>query len=148
MAINTSKVLVGGIAAGIVLNVIDFITYTYVIADKVTAQANAFKPGLGAMMMSGDAIKIYVILDLVMGILLIWTYAAIRPRFGPGPSTAAAAAVLFWLIVCLTGVNNLMIGMMTAGLWWTVAIISLVNFLVAAWVGAMLYKEDGGTAAA
>ena len=148
MAINTSKVLVGGIAAGIVLNVIDFITYTYVIADKVTAQANAFKPGLGAIMMSGDAIKIYVILDLVMGILLVWTYAAIRPRFGPGPSTAAAAAVLFWLIGCLAGVNNLIIGMMTAGLWWTVAIIALVNLLLAAWVGAMLYKEDGGTAAA
>jgi predicted small integral membrane protein len=148
VAINTSKVLVGGIAAGVVLNVIDFILYTYVVADKVMAQANAFKPGLGTMMMSGDAIKLYVVIDLVLGILLVWTYAAIRPRFGPGPSTAAAAAVLFWLLGCLAGANTLIIGMQGSGLWWTIAISSLVNLLLAAWVGAMLYKEDGGTAAA
>ena len=148
MAINTSKVLVGGIAAGIVLNVIDFITYTYVVVDKVTAEANAFKPGLGAMMMSGAAIKIYVIIDLVIGLLLIWTYAAIRPRFGPGPSTAAAAAVLFWLLACLDAVGGLIMGMQTSGLFWTIAVISLVKLLLAAWVGAMLYKEDGAPAAA
>ena len=148
MSINTSKVLVGGVVAGIVLNVIDFITYTYIVAAKMTAAADAFKPGLGALMMSSDAIKIYVVLDLVIGILLVWTYAAIRPRFGPGPSTAVAAAVLFWLLASLDSVGGLIMGMQTMGLFWEIAIISLIKLIIAAWIGAMLYKEDAAPAAA
>jgi len=144
---NTPKVLAGGLAAGVVLNVIDYITYTKVLVDRVTAETDAFKPGLSAVMMSGNAITVYIITDFVVGILLVWTYAAIRPRFGPGPKTAATAAVLFWLFGSLINANNLLIGMTSRGLWWTIAIISLVNFLLAAWVGAMIYKEEGAPAA-
>ena len=32
------------------------------------------------------------------GVLAMWLYAAIRPRFGPGPKTAVGAGVAFWLI--------------------------------------------------
>jgi hypothetical protein len=31
---------------------------------------------------------------LIMNLILIWLYAAIRPRFGPGPRTAAIAALV------------------------------------------------------
>jgi hypothetical protein len=81
-------------------------------------------------------------MDLVLGILLIWTYAAIRPRFGPGMKTASYAAVLFWLLsgIFLSGYMHM--GMMSSGLWWTLAFIGLVNFWVSAWVGARLYSED------
>jgi hypothetical protein len=81
-------------------------------------------------------------MDLVLGILLIWTYAAIRPRFGPGMKTASYAAVLFWLLsgIFLSGYMHM--GMMSSGLWWTFAFIGLVNFWVSAWVGARLYSED------
>jgi len=34
-------------------------------------------------------------------------------------------------------------GMMSAGLWWTFGVIGLVNLLIAAWIGARLYTEDG-----
>ena len=39
-----------------------------------------------------------VLLFVVMGIGLIWLYAAIRPRYGPGPRTAAIAGFVMWLI--------------------------------------------------
>ena len=32
-----------------------------------------------------------------MGLLLVWLYAAIRPRFGPGPRTATYAALVVWV---------------------------------------------------
>jgi hypothetical protein len=32
--------------------------------------------------------------------------------------------------------------MTSAGLWWSLAIIGLVNFVLSAWVGAKLYSED------
>ncbi|MEP6902252.1 MAG: hypothetical protein ABJA66_10910, partial [Actinomycetota bacterium] len=54
--------------------------------ENMNADANAFKPGLGDQMaaMSGGQIAGYVFFDFIVGILLVWTYAAIRPRFGPG----------------------------------------------------------------
>jgi hypothetical protein len=148
MAMNTSKVLVGGIAAGVVLNVIDYITYTQVLADKVKMEADAFKPGMAATMMSGNAITVYVISDLILGLLLVWTYAAIRPRFGPGPRTALLAALLFWILLAFCNAPTMMMGMVSVRLWWTEMFISFVNLALASWVGAKLYTEEGGAAAA
>ena len=142
MAINTQKVLIGGIAAGVVMNVIDFVSNTYILGARMKAESDAFKPGMSDQMMTGRAIAGYVVMDFVLGILLVWTYAAIRPRFGPGLKTAVYAAVLFWLLVAISSSGYMHMGMMSAGLWWSFAFIGLVNFLLSAWVGARLYSED------
>ncbi|HEX9309661.1 MAG TPA: hypothetical protein VF887_02520 [Gemmatimonadaceae bacterium] len=146
MAINIQKVLVGGIAAGVVINVIDFVTNTYILGARMKAETDAFKPGLSEQMMTGSAITSYIIMDLVLGVMLVWTYAAIRPRFGPGLRTATYAAVLFWILGGIFNVGYLHMGMMSSGLWLTFAFIALVNFFLAAWVGAKLYTEEPGPA--
>ena len=148
MAINTQKVLVGGIAAGVVLNIIDYLANGVVFADRMKAEAEAFKPGLSDMMMGGSSIAIYVISDLIVGILLVWTYAAIRPRFGAGPGTAAKAAFLFWVLGGIFTAGYLQIGLMSTASWFIFAIIWLVNLMLAAYVGARLYTEEGSAAAA
>ena len=79
---------------------------------------------------------------ILLGILLVWTYAAMRPRFGPGMRTATYVAVLFWILAGIFLSGYLHMGMMSSGLWWTFAFIGLVNFWVSAWVGARLYSED------
>jgi hypothetical protein len=142
MAINTSKVLIGGIAAGVVMNVIDFVSNTYILGARMKAESDAFKPGMSDQMMSGSSIAGYIVMDFVLAILLVWTYAAIRPRFGPGIKTATYAAVLFWLLAGIFMSGFMHMGMMSAGLWWAFAFIGLVNFWVSAWVGARLYSED------
>jgi hypothetical protein len=40
----------------------------------------------------------FIVLTVVGGILAVWFYAAIRPRYGPGPKTAACTGVALWLI--------------------------------------------------
>jgi hypothetical protein len=148
MALNTSKVVVGGLAAGVVLNVIDYITYTIILVDKVKAEADAFHPGMAASMMSGNAITVYIISDFIFGLLLVWTYAAIRPRFGPGPRTAMITAFLFWILMAFCNTPTMLMGMVSVRLWWTESFVMFVNFLLAAWIGAMIYKESGEGAAA
>ena len=142
MAINTSKVLIGGIAAGVVMNIIDFISYKFILGARMMAESEAFKPGMSQAMMTSSAMISNIVMDLVLGILLVWTYAAIRPRFGPGMKTATYAAVLFWILAGIFLSGYLHMGMMSSGLWWTFAFIGLVNFWVSAWVGARLYSED------
>ena len=142
MAINTSKVLIGGIAAGVVMNIIDFISYKFILGARMMAESEAFKPGMSQAMMTSSAMISNIVMDLVLGILLVWTYAAIRPRFGPGMKTATYVAVLFWILAGIFLSGYLHMGMMSSGLWWTFAFIGLVNFWVSAWVGARLYSED------
>jgi hypothetical protein len=146
MAVNIKKVLLGGIAAGVVLNVIDFVVNTYMLGAQMKAATDAFKPGLSEQMMTGSAVASYVIMDLVLGVMLVWTYAAIRPRFGPGLRTATYAAVLFWILGAIFNVGYLHMGMMSTGLWLTFAIAELVAFFLAVWVGAKLYTEEGSPA--
>jgi len=142
MAINTKKVLIGGFVAGVVMNAIDFVVNGYILAARMKAESDAFKPGLSDQMMQGSAIASYVVMDLVLGITLVWTYAAIRPRFGPGIRTASYAALLFWILTMIFMSGYMHMGMMSAGLWWTFAFIGLVNYLLSGWAGAKFYTED------
>jgi hypothetical protein len=142
MAINTKKVLIGGIAAGVVINVIDYVTNVYILAARMKAESDAFKPGMSDQMMQGTKVASYIIMDFVLGFALVWTYAAIRPRFGPGMRTATYAALLFWILSLIFTSGFMQMGIMSSGLWWTFAFIALVNFLVSASVGAKLYSED------
>ena len=139
---NTKKVLLGGIVAGVVMNAIDFVTNTYILGERMKAATEAFKPGLSDQMMSGNTIVMYIIMDFILGIALVWTYAAIRPRFGPGIKTATYAALLFWILAGIFLSGYMHMGMMSSGLWWTFAFIGLVNFLLSAWAGAKFYTED------
>jgi hypothetical protein len=142
MAINTQKVLIGGIAAGVVMNIIDFVSNMFIVGARMKAEADAFKPGMFDQMNQSSTMVSYIVMDLVLGILLVWTYAAIRPRFGPGMKTATYVAVLFWILAGIFLSGYLHMGMTSSGLWWTLAFIGLVNFWVSAWVGARLYSED------
>ncbi len=142
MAINTKKVLLGGFAAGVVMNVIDFVTNMFILGARMKAESDAFKPGMADQMNQTSTMVSYVVMDLVLGFALVWTYAAIRPRFGPGLKTATYAAVLFWILAGIFLSGYLHMGMMSTGLWGAFAFIGLVNFLVSAWVGAWLYSED------
>jgi len=142
MAINTGKVLIGGIVAGVVMNAIDFIVNMFIVGARMKAETDAFKPGLSDQMMSASTMVSYIVMDFVLGIALVWTYAAIRPRFGPGIRTASYAAILFWLLACIFLLGYLHMGMMSTGLWFTFAFLGLVNFLLSAWAGAKFYTEE------
>jgi len=145
MPINTKKVLIGGIVAGVVINIIDFAANTFILGARMKAETDAFKPGLSDQMMQGTAMVSFVIMDLVLGLALVWTYAAIRPRFGPGMRTATASALLFWLLALIFTAGYRQMGIMSSGLWWAFAFIGLVNFLVAGWLGARVYSEGPAT---
>jgi hypothetical protein len=145
MAINTKKVVIGGIVAGIVMNVIDFISNTYILGARMKAESDAFKPGMADQMMGSSTMISYIVMDLVLGIALVWTYAAIRPRFGPGIRTASYAAILFWILAGIFLSGYMHMGMMSTGLWWTFAFLGLINFLLSAWAGAKFYTEDSVT---
>ena len=82
-----------------------------------------------------------VIASFVIGVLLVWLYAAIRPRFGPGLMTATYAALVVWVCGFLFHLDWLAVGLMSTATYALASLVGLVQSLVPAWVGAAIYKE-------
>jgi len=137
--INMQKVLVGGLVAGLVLNVIDYLAYGVVFAQTFPMQ-----PGTKGLF-GIPIIPWFIILDFVYGIVLVYLYAAIRPRFGAGPGTAVIAALLMWVMIGLLHAlsESPMATMMGAPrqIYTIGTLISLVALPLAALVGAKFYTE-------
>jgi hypothetical protein len=141
MAINTSKVVVGGLAAGLVANILGYGLFGMWLGPRMEAEAVAIAPSLAGRGMSGSAIATNVIMQFVIGILLVWIYAAIRPRFGPGMKTAAYAALVVWVCGFAFHIDWLLVGLTTTSTYALASVAALVQTVAAAGVGGMQYKE-------
>jgi hypothetical protein len=89
-------------------------------------------------------VPILIGVAFLMGFLAIWLYAAIRPRFGPGPKTAAIAGLMVWALSHLwSGVYlaNGYAGIFSAKLAWIPVVWGLFEAIIATLAGAALYKE-------
>lgn len=140
--INGGKVVVGGLVAGIVYNAFDFVTNTFVTAADM--EANMTRLGLDpALMQSGSAIATWVSIDFLMGLLVVWVYASMRPRFGPGPKTAVFAGLVPYLAVSFVLFGLTQGGMLTQGLFWKMSALQVVGTTLGAVAGAAVYKEGG-----
>ena len=138
--INMGKVVVAGLLAGLVLNVGDFLINGVLMAADF--QATATRLGLDpAVMDSGSTIATWVIVDFVMGIVLVWNYAAVRPRFGPGPATAIVGAVAPFLAITLIMFGLTGMGFFTMAIFVKSTLFSAINFAIGAVAGAWLYSE-------
>ena len=143
MAINTGKVIVGGLVAGLIMNVSGFVVQGMMLGPRMMAEMAAVAPSLANAQPRTGEIVGRVLTQFVVGIMLVWIYAAIRPRFGPGPKTAMFAAGVVWIFGFLFYLDWLYAGMMTPATYAIVSVVMIVTLAIAAWAGAMLYKEEG-----
>ncbi len=153
--INMQKVLVGGLIAGVVLNVIDSVLFGVVLKDQMAAAMTS----INRPAMTNAQIPWFVFLDFVAGIFLVWLYAAIRPRFGAGPGTAAKAGVAGWFLGSLLVTlfmwpmhlmpQNLMwpMHLMPQNLTIITTVVALIEWPLAAVIGAKFYTEGAGMGA-
>ena len=136
--INFGRVILGGLLAGLVLNIGEYLLNEVVFKQQMEEtfrRLHVPPPG-------GSFIGIAVAITFLLGILIVCLYAMIRPRYGPGPKTALCAASVIWFCVYFyCGVLNAAI----FGLATTYVIIGMVWGIVehslAALAGAWLYRE-------
>jgi hypothetical protein len=138
--INYGRVVLGGLAAGVVGNAFDYVTNMYLMADDFERMARRLNLDLNAINSPSVAIT-WVVVDFVLGLLMVWAYAAMRPRFGPGPGTAIKSAGL--LLVAITAVlfGFQSMGIFTPDTLMKGTVLSAINMIVSSLVGAWLYKE-------
>ena len=88
-------------------------------------------------------IAAFGVLCLIGGIMSVWLYAAIRPRYGPGPKTAAIVGLAMWLVTSAVDWFWASTGFVPShGM--TIPILAFLPILIVVAIsGAWLYKEDG-----
>jgi len=135
---NMGRLIAGGLVAGVVGNVLHAVSGMYL----TTVEMSDMQRRLG---LSQDVINssmpTWIIVDLVWGLLLVFTYAAMRPRFGPGPKTAVVSGVTLWLAVCSVFAGLTAIGIYTEQAFIKESFLNLVTAIAASLAGAALYKE-------
>lgn len=142
--INMSKVVIGGLVAGVVLNVIDYVTFGVVLKDQMAAAMQA----LGKPPIPDSQIPFFVVLDFLAGIGLVWLYAAMRPRFGAGPGTAAKVGVAGWFFGGLLPTLFMWpMALMPHNLAIIATLVALVQWPLATVIGAKFYLEGAGAGA-
>jgi hypothetical protein len=142
MAINTSKVVVGGLAAGVVNNVLSGLVQGMLLGKRMMDEMVAAAPSLQGKGEGTMTMVCRILTGFVIGMLITWLYAAMRPRFGPGPKTAFLAGFVVWLCGFIFYMDWLYVGMMSVGLYAIVSVAMLVICAITGWVGGMIYKED------
>ncbi len=137
--INVRRVILGGLVAGLVANAFDFVITSYLMATE-------FAEMLARLNVSASAVQswiwVFAAADFLWGFLLVFTYASIRPRFGPGPKTALIGAVLLWLAFAIAVLILMAIGLHTLQSYLKSSALYLISAVVSSMVGAALYKES------
>ena len=142
--INMGRVILGGLAAGLVINISEPVLNLVVLGT----QTEELAASLGVDPVGGGGIAMYVTFGFVIGIVAVWLYAAMRPRLGAGPKTAMIAGSVVWVLAHLFRTADVAVFVGLTANFVTITLVwTLVETLAATYVGAMLYQEEGGSAA-
>ena len=136
--INVGRVILGGLLAGLVVNISETVLNLFVVAQAMEISLSARNlPPVGVW-----AIVCFVCFAFVLGIVTVWLYAAVRPRFGPGVQTAAIAGLAVWFFAYLYGaVAIVLMGMLGKKVMLISTLWGLPEIVIASIAGAWAYKE-------
>jgi hypothetical protein len=135
---NHARILIGGLVAGVILNVGEFLLNGVVLAKQMEeffVKCAMPRPGPRTFV-------ILIVITFVLGIFIVYVYAAIRPRCGPGPKTAICAGVIAWFGVYLYGnIVAWALGFVPTNVMIIAIVWGFVEYAVAALAGGWLYRE-------
>jgi hypothetical protein len=137
--INFARVLLGGLVAGIILNIGEFVLNGIILAPHIEAdmkRMNITPPGAGFGLLA-------VTLTFVFGILAVLLYALIRARLGSGPKTALVTALIVWFCVyAYSGTINMLLINVPPRLILMILAWGLIEYPLGILAGASIYKES------
>lgn len=138
--INVGRVIGGGLVAGLVMNVIDGVANGAILGPRWAEESKRLGIDMSQAAQS-QALAGWVTFDFLCGIVLVWLYASIRPRYGPGAKTAVIAGLALWLITHLAFAAWVFTGLYSFGVVAASTLGGLVAGVAGALAGCALYKE-------
>lgn len=138
--INGMRVFLGGLLAGVVFIILGFASFLTYLGAPWESAMNA----LGLEMPTSAGMYVWVFVSsFVIGILAVWLYAGIRPRYGAGAKTAACAGLTVWAFSSFFPNASLgAMGLFPAGVLLIDSLTALVIYVAGTLLGAWVYKEE------
>jgi hypothetical protein len=121
-----------------VANALDYVINAYLRAEEGADMAQRLNLSQDVMQSST---YVWVAVDMIWGLLLVFAYAAFRPRFGPGPKTATLSGFTLWFAVCIMFGGLMSMGIFTLPGFIKYSALTLVSALAASLAGAAIYQE-------
>lgn len=142
--INLSRVIVGGLVAGLVIDICEGVLNGMVLADRWGAVMTSLNRPATPSVKTMIALNVW---GFAAGILTVWIYAALRPRFGSGPKTAMIAGLTMWAAAfALATAVPVFLHIYPVNLALTSIGVEIIEMLAAATAGAYFYKEGAAGA--
>jgi hypothetical protein len=137
MGIHMRRVLIGGLVAGITIILISFAMIPVVGKEMEMALARFNLPPL-----SGSAMAFFAVESLILGMILVWLYAAMLPRLKQGIKTAIVSASVVWLLAYFFANFAMVVyGFMPLRLTIIGTAWGLFELLAASLIGSRFYRE-------
>ena len=139
--INWRRVVLGGLLAGVIILAAQMVFHWAIAGWNWWFFRALAQPIEGA-----SSIARYAGLHIMAGIAVIWLYAAARPRYGPGPKTAALIGVAYWVVgyaLPAIGFQPLIAEQFRNTRMWVISeLVYLVGVVVGSLAGAKAYMEE------
>jgi hypothetical protein len=137
--INMGRVFLGGLVAGLIINIGEFVLNMPILGNLWTDALRA----LNRPPMDAEPPTFFILLSFVLGILIMWIYAAIRPRFGAGPLTAISAGLIVWALAVLYPTAGMLpMNLFPRRLLFYAVAWEFFELPIAAIAGAWIYREE------
>ncbi len=137
--INWKRAIGGGLAAGLLYDIFEVFLAPLFTAKQYEAELNAVRHTPP----SAAGYAFFICWGFVIGIVAVCVYAAVRPRFGPGPRTAARVAFVLWLISDLMPqIGQAFMGIFSFDLMIKFTLQQLFFLLATTIFGAWVYREQ------
>jgi hypothetical protein len=138
--INYGRVLLGALVGGVVANICDFVINGIIMLED--GQRMAQRLNLDRDVLASPTVMVsWIAIDFIYAFLIVWTYAAIRPRLGPGPKTAACAGLVIVAAVTVVLFGFMQMGVFTPDSFMKNAALSTLTAVLTGVAGGYVYKE-------
>jgi MFS family permease len=139
--INGARVILGGLVAGLIINISESVLNGVVLAKDMDAAVKALGREMG-----GTQLTMFITWGFLVGIFAVWLYAAIRPRYGAGPKTAIMAGLAVWCLgYLLAAVTPAALTLFPTNLMIIGLVVGLVEVILGTLAGAWIYSEAAAT---
>ena len=141
VSISLKRVVLSGLIAGpieLVLKIIEGGLYLQSLFREAIEPVN---PAWMANVVSASGRNGFLLIMLLLGVVHMYIYAAMRPRFDTRLATVVSAALAAGIVEAL---NWGIVGLIGIFTWWHICVeatLTIGNMLIAVYAGSMIYKD-------
>jgi hypothetical protein len=133
--LSLPRVLFGGVAAGLVINAIEYLVHGIFLDAQWTA-------AFAALGKAPTGWTTFIPANFLVGIISVWVYTRMSPDYGSGPKAAVRAAVAVWVVFWVIPEMALLpLKLFPSSLLFTVIAVGLLDTIPAVLVGAWMYRR-------